>query len=168
MMENNILIYFDLITSLKTTEEKYRLSSEIDDLLLSIFKTESQSFDNALKDISQDFANKIKETFRKNRLDIGNKEIIRNFLIKLKELLEKLKIIRLTIVFEPSLQTIENIHNWISSNLGEGYILDIQTNQKILGGAIITFNGEYKDFSVKKNLEDFFSAKRQEFAYEKF
>lgn len=161
-MENNILIYFDLITSIKTTEEKYRLSSEIDDLVTSIFKTESQSFDNALRDISVNFANKIKETFKKNRLDMANKEVIRHFLMKLKELLEKLRIIRLTIVFEPTLQTIENIHNWISSSLGEGYILDIETNQKILGGAIITFNGKYKDFSVKKNLEDFFSAKKIE------
>lgn len=159
---NNILIYFDLITSIKTTREMNHLSSEIDTLLVSIFETSDQSFDNALQTISVETAKTIKETFRKSGLDIRDKELIRNFLATLKDLLRKFKIIRLIIAFDPSHRTIENIHSWVSSNLGEGYILDIETNPEVLGGAIIVSNGEYKDLTVKKNLETAFSTQRKD------
>lgn len=162
-MENNTSIYSDIIASIKTTEDLSQIFSEIDSLLVSIFEAEDQSFDNALKLISSDSAKKIKETLTKSGLDTTNKEFIRNFLIGLKELLHKLKTVRLIIAFEPSDQTIEKIHNWISSNLGEGYILNIETDRAILGGAIVvSFNGEYRDFTVKKSLEYSFNAKRKE------
>lgn len=161
-MKNDILIYFDLITSIKTTAEVDHFSSEIDSLLVSIFETSDQSFDNALKTISVDTAKKIKEAFRKSGLDIRDKALIRSFLATLKDLLRKFKIIRLIIAFDPSSRTIENIHSWVSSNLGEGYILDIKTNPEVLGGAIIVFHGEYKDLTVKKNLETAFSTKKKD------
>lgn len=161
-MKSDILIYFDLITSLRTTEDLDDFSSDIDSLLTSIFKTEGKSFDNALETISVNTAKKIKEAFKKNALDMENKEVARNFLEGLKDLLGKFKIIRLVVAFEPSHEIIGNIHNWVSSNLGEGYILNIETNQILLGGAIVVFNGEYKDLTVKKSLEAAFSTKRKE------
>lgn len=161
-MQNNILIYFDIITSLKTKEELDQLSSEIDSLLVSIFETRNQSFDSALRTISIKTARKITEALTKNSIDTTNKELIRNFLEGIKKLLGKFKTIRLIIAFELSGQAIENIHNWVSLNLGEGYILDIETNKSLLGGAIIVFNGKYKDLTIKKSLEDVFSTKKEE------
>lgn len=157
------MIYFDIITSIKTTQDLNQISSEIDSLLVSIFETKNLSFDNALRSISVTTSKKIKETLTRNGLDITNKELIANFLTGLKELLGRFKTVRLIIAFEPSYQTIENIHNWVSSNLGQGYILSIETNQAVLGGAIVvSSSGEYRDFTVKKSLEDSFNAKRKE------
>ncbi len=160
MMRNDILIYFDLITSIKTTKEKDDLSSEIEDLLVSIFKASGQSFDDILKTIRIDTAEKINDAFRKSGLDSKNKEQIRNFLLTLIHLLTKFKIIRVTLAIEPTQQTIGNIHNWISANLGQEYILDIETDPEVLGGAIIVFKGEYRDFTIKKNIETVFLAKK--------
>lgn len=162
IVQNNILIYFDLITSLETREDLDQLSSEIDSLLASIFETTNQSFDTALRSVSLDTAKKIREALTKNAMDIANKEQIRNFLTGLKKLLGKFRTIRLIIAFDPSEKAIENIYNWVSSNLGEGYILDIETNENLLGGAIIVFQGKYKDFSLKKTLENVFSANKEE------
>lgn len=165
-MENNTLIFSDIISSVRTTQDLNQIDSEIDSLLISIFETRN-SFDNAIKLISVDSAKKIKEALAKNGLDITNKELVRNFLTGLKDILGKLKTIRIIIAFEPSDLTIENIHNWVLSNLGQGYILSIETDRAILGGTIIvSSNGQYRDFTVKKSLEDAFSAKRS--LYEKF
>ena len=162
-MQNNILIYFDIITSLKTKDDLDQLASQVDTLLASIFETKNQSFDNALRSVSLETTKKIKEALAKNGMDIENKEVTRNFLLGLKKLLGKFKTIRLIIAFELSEKVIENIHNWVSSNLGEGYILDIETNQSLIGGAIIVSpNGQYRDLTVKKNLEDVFSANKEE------
>ena len=161
-VQNNILIYFDILTSLRTVEDLNQISSEIDNLLASIFETDDQSFDKALKSISVDTAKKINDAINKNGLNITNKELIRNFLEGLKKLLGKFKTIRLIISIEPSSSAIENIHNWVISNLGEGYLLEIETNHNLLGGAIIEFDGKYRDFTVKKNLENLFLSKKEE------
>ena len=162
-MKNDILIYFNLITSLKTKDDLDRLSSEIDSLLASVFETGNHSFENTLESISVKTTKKITEAIKKNNMDIADKELIKSFLETLKKLLGKFKTIRLIIAFEPKEETIENIHNWVSSNLGEGYILDIETNKGLLGGAIVmSSNGEYRDFSLKKTLEETFENKKEE------
>lgn len=161
-VQDNISIYFDIITSLRTKEDLNQLSSEIDTLLASIFESANQSFDKALRAISIENAKKINDTISKNGIQTTDKELIKNFLEGLKKLLGKFKTIRLIISFEPSYSAIENIHNWVISNLGEGFLLDIETNKSLLGGAIIVFDGNYKDFSLKKTLEETFENKREE------
>ncbi|MEK7517562.1 MAG: hypothetical protein AAB583_03350 [Patescibacteria group bacterium] len=161
-MKNDIMIYFDIITSVRTAEDLDQLASEIDSLLVSVFKTQEKSFDNALEEISISTSKKIKEAFKKNALDIENKEIARNFLERLKDLFGKFKTIGLTLAIEPSHEMTEHIHNWVSEILGEGYILKIETDKSLLGGAtVVSPSGQYRDFTVKKSLEKVFSERKE-------
>ena len=75
------------------------------------------------------------------------------------EIIEKLKVIKIVLAFDPSTKTIANIHNFITDLLGIGYILEIEVFQEILAGAIVIFNGKYIDFSLKKRIEDTFKEK---------
>ena len=81
---------------------------------------------------------------------------------RLNEQLKKFKPIKLTIAFEPSYESIENIYNWVLEALDNSYILDIEVNESILGGAIVVFNGQYRDSSLKKTLREIFETKREE------
>lgn len=148
--------------SVKTVQEANDLSSEIDALLESIFKTQERSLDDSLREVRVKTAQNLKEIFLKNKVDVTDREAVKEALEKLKEELEKLRIIRLTIAFEPSYETIANIYKWVSSALGEGYILDISTDVNILGGAIVVFNGEYRDLTLRKSLAEAFKAKKEE------
>lgn len=161
-MKKDALIYFDLITSLKTTREVDDFSLEIDTLTSSLFNISKMSFDKALNSINQTLAKKITEILLKNNLDTANKEKVRDFLATLKDLIKKFKVIKLTLAFDPSRKTVENIHEFVSQNLGTGYILDIEVDESILAGAAIMFNGKYKDFTLKKSLEEAFANKRDE------
>ncbi|MBF8249787.1 MAG: hypothetical protein HW400_388 [Candidatus Levybacteria bacterium] len=146
-MKKNVLIYFDLITTLKTTQEVSDFISEIDTFIL----------ERTLDSISVDSAKKIRQVFTKNNLDINDKDMVVGFFETLKELLKKLKIIKLVLAFDPTRKTIENIHNFITNNVGVGYILDIETQEDVLAGAIVIFNGNYNDFSLKKTIEETFA-----------
>lgn len=161
-MKKDILIYFDLITSLKTTQEVANFVSEIDTLLLTFFKSEKTPIEEALTFVSTDSARKIMQTFSKNNLDINNKDIVSDFFDTLKKLLKKFKVIKLVLAFDPTLKTIENIHNFVKNVVGIGYILDIEVSEEVLGGAVVVFNGRYNDFSLRKSLEDAFTNKNQE------
>lgn len=161
-MKKDILIYFDLITSLRTTREVADFVSEIDALLLAFFKSEKTPIEDALTSVSADSARKIMQTFSKNNLDINDRDIVSGFLDTLKKLLKKFKVIKLVLAFDPTLRTIENIHNFIKDTIGIGYILDIEVSKEVLGGAVVVFNGKYNDFTLRKNIEDAFEAKKQE------
>lgn len=161
-MKKDILIYFDLITSLKTTQEVDDLSLEIDSLTSSLFAETKMSLDKALSSISQTTAKKITEIFLKNNFDMASKDDVRGFLNTLKDLIKKFKVIKLTLAFEVTRKTIENIHGFVSENIGVGYILDIEVDESILAGATIMFDGKYKDFTLKKTLEEVFESKKEE------
>jgi F0F1-type ATP synthase delta subunit len=66
------------------------------------------------------------------------------------------------LAFDPTRRTIERIHNFVKENIGIGYILDIEIYHDVLGGAIVIFNGKYKDFTLKKNLEEVYRLRRSE------
>jgi len=153
-----ILIYFDLITSLKTVDEVNDLSSELDSLASILFKSEKMTFEKALLSIREATAKKIMEIFSKNKID-SNKEAVRDFLETLKNLIQKFKIIKLILAFDPTYQTIEKIHEFVSENIGIGYILDIEIDETVLGGSVVIFNGIYKDFTLRKSLEEAFANK---------
>lgn len=141
------LIYFDLITSLRTTREAVSFTSEIDTFVLK----------NTLDSISEDCAQKIMLFFSKNNLDVHDKDTVSNFSKTLKELIKKLKVIKLVLAFDPSYKTIRNIHNFVKETIGIGYILDVEVSQDLLGGAIVIFDGKYSDFSLRKSIEDTFA-----------
>jgi len=161
-MKKDILIYFNLITSLKTVEEVNELSSELDSLTSSLFKSEKMNLEEALSSIRENSAKAIMEIFLKNKLDLADKEVIQDFLKTLKNLMQKFKVIKLVLAFEPTHQTIDKIHNYIFENIGIGYILDIEVDETILGGSVVIFNGKYKDFTLRKILDDTFKEKREQ------
>lgn len=161
-MKNDILIYFDIITSIKTVVRMNSLLSEIDHVLESLFITAPKSLENTFKEISFDTATKLKEILKKKGLNLEDKENIKDLLAVLKELLKKFKVIKLTLAIDPSYKTIENISKWVSLNLGEGYLLSTETDETLIGGAVVVFNGRYNDLTLKKNLRTVFNTKRNE------
>ena len=161
-MKKDVLIYYDLITSLKTTQEVESFVSEIDTLLFEFYKTKGLLINKTLGSISFGTVGKITQVFLKNNLDINNKDTFVGFFQTLKILIKKLKVIKLVLAFDPTRKTIERLHNFVKENIGIGYVFEIEVYRDVLGGAIIIFNGEYKDCTLKKSLEEVYRLKRSE------
>ncbi|MBI4096089.1 MAG: hypothetical protein HY425_00025 [Candidatus Levybacteria bacterium] len=147
-------MYSDLIASIKTVRDADRLFSEINMLETSPFKPET------ISSISLTNAEKITEIISKNNFDANNQDLYRTFWENLKDEIRKLKIIKLVLAFDPTRKTIERIHSFISGNIGIGYILDIEVEKNVLAGAIVIYGGKYRDYSVKKSLEETFRLNR--------
>lgn len=153
----------DLIASLKTTREVDELSLELDSLTSALFKSEEMTLEKALYSIRTKSRDIIMEIFSKNNLDSANKETVRDFLDTLRKLIKNFKVIKLILAFEPSQKTIENIHNFVSENIGAGFVLDIEKDESVLGGSVVIFNGKYNDFTLRKTLGEVFENKKGEF-----
>ena len=65
---------------------------------------------------------------------------------KLEETVKKLELVKLTLAYEPSPEDIEAFFK------AAGKILDISKDLRILGGAVVSYQGKYGDFSVRKKL----------------
>ena len=151
------------LKSVKTTEEAQKLTLQIDNLLESLFYEGKEEFEKAVSAIRYDVSEIIKEEFLRDEKYNG-KETIKDFLTKLKEKIQTLKILELNIAFDPSDKTIETIHDWVLNNIGEDYVLSVTVDKRLIGGAIVIYDGKYKDFSLKKKLDEVFAAKREEIA----
>ncbi|MBI2031787.1 MAG: hypothetical protein HYT08_04210 [Candidatus Levybacteria bacterium] len=156
-MKDNTLIYSDIIKAVKTTADAEDFLSQIDALFAKLFKTTPGSFDENLKKIiGSNFAALLRESLEKNNINKNDQSSIEKFLNGLKDYIQQLKILKLQIAFQPSDEMIDDIFVWVSENIGQGIILDISYDISLIGGAIITFEGKYRDLSLKKRFSDIF------------
>lgn len=154
-MKNNSLIYSDILKSLKTVEEAEEFSSQIDILLKNLFKTQAQPLEESLKKlIDLKTSGIIKQAIKDKDIDPSDHAAIENLLNDIKEEIQKLKVLKLCLAFNPTTEIIEDIFDWVLKNIGNGIILDIEKDESIIGGAIIVFEGRYKDLTIRKRFEE--------------
>lgn len=156
-MKRDNSIYLDIINNIKTVQDINMLTQEIDDFTQAIFEMKKTSIEGIFNSVSAEFASKIIKAFSKNNLNINDASLMIDFLKTLREVIHKLKTIKITLAFDPNQATIERLFVFIKENLGHRYILDIESSSEILGGAIISFEGKYSDGSLKKSIEDVFA-----------
>lgn len=87
-------------------------------------------------------------------LDIGAKEAS-----ELKKKLRALPEMKLKIAFPPKDNFIDEISRWLEKEIGQKVILDITVNPKVVAGAIIEYQGNWRDFSLAKKIDRLFSEK---------
>jgi F0F1-type ATP synthase delta subunit len=103
------------------------------------------------------FKQKLEEDGKKLFVDgVVSPELIKHqkdYLKKLEAELEKIKIVRLTLAFDPTEEFLDKITDWIQKNVGQGYVLEVNIEPAIIAGARIEFEGKFFDFSLQKSLK---------------
>ncbi len=156
-MRQNDERYSEILSQIRTKEDADLLLGEIDNLLVSLYRVKGSMFEEVLREkVRVGVAQVITGAVPKS---IPGKE---EFLRGLKECLGELKPLKLTLAFEPTSQTVEKIFSWVCQNLDENIVLEIDTDQSILAGAIVTFEGAYEDLSLRSVFEEKFGGERGE------
>lgn len=142
-------MYSDIVKSVKTSDELAGLSSQVSDLREAMFSTTSTNFDEILKKMAPvSLAEKIKKSVGA----VGAQE----FIDGLQKALSEVKVIKLTLSFEPTEELMEMMRSFIESNTNMHKVLDIEVDPKIIGGLIIEDGGLYKDYTLRKHLLEYF------------
>lgn len=110
--------------------EANALLEEIETLLSSYHGLKSKSLKYALQ-------NRVRKSTAEMFKDMSEKE-----LLGFKEKIESLPVFDLTVAFEPTASQLKTI-----GDLLPDCILDLKTDHKIVAGAVVSFNGKYKDYS---------------------
>lgn len=142
-------MFSEILSHIRTKDEAKILSNEIDLLMDALYKEGGAGFESTLHAKVRSW---VSEEMQK---DWGDEEPDKEgYLKKLKEELYSLKPVKLTLAFEPTDASLDKFFGYVRQNIGEGIILEINYDPSILAGAQVAFEGEYRDFSLKRVYED--------------
>ena len=143
-------MYSEILANVRTRQEADLLVSELEGLLEKLYSSQSGDFDKAIgKQVRPGVASEIKKALQLQAVDREK------FLRGLIEAVKKLKVVRLTLAFEAREDLVEAISDWLRTYLpGQGVILDLSDDKSILGGALVSYEGMFGDFSLKKSLDE--------------
>ncbi len=157
------LLYSDILGDIKTVGELEDFVLEIDIILGNLYKRSDKTTDEIFdKKVRKSTAIRIKKLIEKNGINTSDYPAAEKLLFGLKDYLKKCKVLKMSLAIEPTEEIVDHIFNWVLENIGDGIVLDIDKDESILGGAIISFGGLYKDFSLRRNLEEIFQTKKDE------
>lgn len=159
----NTALYDQIIVKLRITSEATLLIHYLESLSDNIYVSKDNLYkQQILKKLPQEIA-----TFLNNEFEILSPTPQDQIRIKreINDLLDKLrryKSVKLTIAFQPDEETITLFSDWFKKNIGNDVLIDLQFDKSIVGGAQLIVNGIYKDFTVRKNLNNRYQIQREE------
>ncbi len=121
------------------------------------------------KSLMEQFGMQKKDKFitvlRENKIHTESNSDLVTFFTAIQEKISLLPVLSLTIAFEPEEQTLKRISEWFVLTMHKQVLFEILVDPTLIGGAAITFNGKYKDCSIrsifKRVLKDASSEKIQ-------
>jgi hypothetical protein len=140
-------MYSKILAQIKTDKDKELLLEELDVLKTGLYDLKD-GFEKALSKVRQGTADLMREALVNAAVDKTQ------FLEGLETELEKVRTLKLTLAFEPSEEFVSQLYQWTLSNIQPGIILDFEKDKSLLGGVVIEYEGLYKDYSLRKVLEN--------------
>jgi len=142
--------YPEIVSALATTRtEVNMLLSELDLLTRSLYMVNKGNFTEVMETgIRAKTALSISQLVNeKNREQVLN---------GLRDAINLLNYLGLTIAFEPNMEIISKLNTWVKQNVGPNVALDITIDKSILGGAVIEYNGRIFSSTIQTKVKDYF------------
>jgi F0F1-type ATP synthase delta subunit len=90
---------------------------------------------------------------RDNGVRMEENPALQEFMAKVIEKTATLGTAALVLAFEPNNNTLVDLARWFMANINRQVVFEIKVDPSIIAGAAITFNGKYRDFSIKPKLD---------------
>src|SRR5436190_11017730 len=147
-------LVFELLNIIKTKEDKIQFLKQLEKISQTFFAKENDLQSLLQESIPYGKRQKILHMAHNQHVDITSVETMQTFIEELKSLVIAMPEITITFAIEPTEVMITGISSWFAVNLKKPMILDIVVNTTLIGGIILHYQGIYKDFSVKKKLQE--------------
>lgn len=85
--------------------------------------------------------------------NLKNKNEQENFLKDFEQYLKNIPQIKLTLAFTPSDSFTKKISHWLEQQTNQKIILDLTIDHTVVGGAIIEYQGQHRNFALAKSIK---------------
>lgn len=139
-----------ILPSLVLKEDIYTVMRELDLLLDSVYKKDTEGFDEVVKRlINLDLYNAVIKSFEING-GANSIQAKKTIIELLKKHLEEIPVLKLELAVSPTREVTERIHDWAKMNLDENVVLEISDDNRLLAGAKLSYGGKYTDKTLLK------------------
>jgi len=147
-------IFCNFAKKIVTKEDLIFFLEEINLVKGVIFKNINIPLSKKVKrNISEDFRKELEELERKKIIS-KNPEKNQIFFENLKKYLQKFPQVKIEIAFQPKKKFVNEISLWLEKEINQKIVLDLTFNPKIVGGAIIEYQGKQINFSLAKKIDE--------------
>jgi F0F1-type ATP synthase delta subunit len=151
----------NVLSNIRTKSEAGQVIACLEEVSFSLFSAKEQALkQESFAHFHKDLADALNQLLRQEPITDANREKVKRLMHDLQEQIKKCKIVQMTIAFQPDETTLSAFSSWIKENVGKNFLLDIQLDRTIIGGAVIVANGLYKDFSLRQKVANVFQIDR--------
>lgn len=151
-----------IMEHLSTRDDVIKLSEACDILKEALYKTgKSSPLEKINEYIPQTFAEIMTASLTQETQDPSSVEVS-TLLQTIKEAIEHMKAVSVTVAIEPPKNTILRLSEWVKKTYGDQMLMEFTIDPHIIGGAIIIHNGNYLDLSLKKKLHSLFETRKSD------
>jgi len=146
---------------LRTSYHLRELTKALDHLQGSYFHKNQSFLETLSKEVAFPLNELLKDLAIENQVNLENTAEVDLFLNRLRDDVQVIPHLTLTLNIEPTAGLIQAVNEWIILNLRKAIILDFELDTKIVGGAIIAYQGKIVDHTLKKRIEALMTANMQ-------
>lgn len=121
-------------------------------LLDGFFKEGFNMQETLTRETPYELKKAIKKILSESNIKIDNKTEQEVFLRRLKEEVSQLPIVHLILAFSPREDFISTIQDWFYQNYKKTVLLEISTDESLVAGMVVSFNGLANDYSIKNQI----------------
>jgi F0F1-type ATP synthase delta subunit len=145
-----------ILSALITKTDLFDLEEKIE-ILTSLLGKIDTNYEAQIKAVlDNDSYDALTKDFQDLNLKLNSSTDLEKYLNLIKEKVQSFKFLKLTLAINASEELVETISYWITKNIGQMVLIDLNFDKSIIAGGLIEYEGKYKDFSIKSKLEKYF------------
>lgn len=138
-----------------TPDDAKNVISDLEALSASLFSSKRGKVVKKIEKIlSFELAEGIKRYCKEGKIDVENKEKCQQLVNEIVKALRRLPIITLYLAFLPTELYIKKIAALLHGYCKQKVLIEINVEKIVIGGAVIAWKGMYKDFSLRKTIDE--------------
>ncbi len=154
-MKQNKDEFSEIFDSICTTQDAREVLEDMTALSESIFKKDAQGVEQKIETMLPFIlADAMKQYCKEKQISLQNTTAFVDFIEKLAKALRDLPVMTFYMAFSPNEQYVKQLSALACRYGNQRVLLDIIVDKKLIGGAMIAWKGVYKDYSLRKRVDE--------------
>lgn len=141
-----------ILSDVYTGDQLIGRLEEVEEASRWVYKGGQSPLSEKILNVSDPFINILRQLEANNKLPTARKDLSSK-LKKVAKEIDSIDPVKMTLAFAPSSELLKKIEEKFLADKSGKAILDITVDPQIIGGCIIEYGGEYRDYSLVKQLE---------------
>lgn len=155
-----------LFQNVYTKDDLLFFYKQIDQLVNALFSGTGGFAEKAQEVLGNETQKNVTEYLVSQKVDLKNLVEVQAKLKEIKKLGDSLPVVSFIVAKEPTRNLTKTICSWFLRRMKRRVLLDFSLEHSLVAGAIVSFGGKYKNYSLEKKINEYFEKKPQNHAEE--